>query len=226
MKYNRKEAALLIGLSIVFFRLLSAVASVSVIQLSRIPLAFAHDLVGIIRGYESVIACGVGVLLALLIMHKVRTVHLAVVIGVWVLALLPFKFQVRQEFLFDSPSPMDPSMVEPLALAAHVMDGADIRETVLLDNIQVVHAEAVLLYDDFYQVKLHLTPEGRKKVSEATRQHVGKRVGFFIDGVLKGSAEILAPLDIPYVMMPIRTTADEAQQIAQGILKAKSQHGD
>jgi len=60
-------------------------------------------------------------------------------------------------------------------------------------------------------------------IREVTQQHVGKRIGFFLNGDLKCSPEIMEPLDIPYLMLPIRTTSTEAERIAQGIMKATSQ---
>ena len=74
-----------------------------------------------------------------------------------------------------------------------------------------------------YQVKLHLTQKGRDVIRKVTQRNVGKRIGFFLDGDLKSSPKIVQPLDIPYVMLPIRTTATEAERIARGIMMEASQ---
>lgn len=223
MKLDRKQTVLLIGLSILLFRVLSVVASIGIMQLRRIPLEFLMHVAEILRAYEPVMACGVGVFLAILLMRKLRKAHLALVVVVWVLALLPLQFRVRQEVMLASPPTVEPSAVQPLALTARVIDGESISDTVLLGNAQVARAEAVPLHDDVYQVKLHLTPEGRDVIRATTRRHVGKQIGFFLDGDLKSSPEILEPLDIPYIMLPIRTTAVKAEQIARGIMKETSQ---
>ena len=223
MKHESKQTFLLIGLSILFFRLLSVVAGIGLMPLYRIPLGFVIHAAPILRAYESVIACGAGVFFAVLLSRKVRTVHFAVIIIVWVLALLPLQFRVQQQVRLAPPSLPEPAAVQPLALTARLIVGESISDSILLDNSHVARAEAVPLFDDVYQVKLHLTPTGRNAIRDTTRHHVGDRIGFFIDGDLKSSPEILQPLDIPYVIIPIRTTADEAEWIARGIMKEISQ---
>ena len=219
MILERKHTVLLIGLSILLFRLLSLGVDYGISQLSRIPVEFVRHFAEIMRSYTAVIACGVGVYFSILLTRKLHAAHLALVVVIWILALLPLQVRIQQRIDLPTPPQLDPAKVSPLSLTIRLIDGEDVSESVLLDNSNVSRAQAVYLYDDLYQVKLHLTPEGRTIIREATRHNVGKQIGYFLNGDLISSPRIISPLDIPHIVIPISVTGEEAQRIAEGIMK-------
>jgi hypothetical protein len=223
MKLERRQTVLLVGLSILLFRLLSVAVSLGMMPLRHVPVFFVVQAVEILHAYEAVIACGLGVFLALFAVRRIRTAHLAVVVVVWILALLPLQYRLRQEFVLATPTAPEIPAARPLSLAVRLIEGETIDDVVLLDNTHVARAEAVPRHDDTHQVKLYLTEEGRRVLREVMRRHVGKRLGFFLDGDLMSSPEILEPLDTPYVVLPVRTTSAEAQRIVEDIMKDMSQ---
>lgn len=70
-----------------------------------------------------------------------------------------------------------------------------------------------------YQVELAFSDQGRRRFAEITKQHIGKRLAFLVDGKVYSVPQILA--EIPGGKLPIRTSGeDEANQLAAKIDEA------
>ena len=146
-----------------------------------------------------------------------RHIPRAIIIAVSLLA-----HGCRVEVSKTVPLPTSPE-APSIRLAVHLMVGTKIAEPAVLENTHIRTAEAKLLRADLYQVQLNLTDDGSKVVQRITRDHIGKRLAFLLNGDIKSSPEIMTPLDIPYIMLPIYTTQAEAERTAAGINNGESQ---
>lgn len=221
MKYSIKQTLLLVGLAVLLFRLLSFFLYIGSLRLSQIHVEFVQYLIPYIQLYVPLIACGIGACFGALLARQVALQKPVLITIIWILALLPIQIHTGVEAVAVQTVTADRQEAKPIKLAARIIDGQRINDEVLLNNRHIQKAVGISAYDDSWQIRLDLTQEGCRRIREATRQNVGNRIGFFLDGDLKSSPEIMEPLDIPYVMLPMDVSAGEAGRIAEGIMKGR-----
>jgi len=134
-----------------------------------------------------------------LIEGKSRQVKRVVLIIVGLLAIFPnpMRFEIKRTLVDYQPSQAQTyteSTNREITLVCRIMNGQTPGSQVVITERNVEIARPIAWDDTTNYVELVLDQEGSKRMQTATAGAVGKNMGFWIDGVLVASPEIMAPL--------------------------------
>ena len=140
-----------------------------------------------------------------------------------VMAVLPLHVETRQVPVQPElpPEVFCPVDVEPVLLVCKLIDGDRTEQEVVLTNTHISSATPEPRQTYTYDLRLSLTPDGQAVLEMVSRQNIGKRLGFWVDGELIASPPIVSPFSQSFVRLGLDTTADEATRLAAGITKSE-----
>ena len=183
---------------------------------------------GWFRGRQILIQLVVGLILAVLgvrwqhaVLEKKSLKANCVVLVIFaVLAVFPLRLQISTELMTCFPPGTEvpvPANVAPADLKCKVIDGETISSGIIITEQNVKSARAVAWDDRTYNVEIVLDSEGARKIREVTTSEIGKRIGFWLDGDLVCSPEIMAPVSSGVVHMTVYLSRQEAAEIAASL---------
>jgi len=136
-----------------------------------------------------------------------------------VLAAFPLRLSIAYD-LVEAPAgpPVAPQDVAPVSLKFKLLEAENISPDVVIDERNVQEAGVTRgLRGGEYAVRLVLDAEGRKRIADLTTREVGKSLAMFVDGELKCSPRIAAPILSGEILIPARFSQEEAARIAAGL---------
>ena len=107
---------------------------------------------------------------------------------------------------------------ESVLLECYLSDGEKKEHKPFLVNKDVVNAAPFGGIDNNYGIKLYLTEDASKILAEKTQPSQWTKIVFSIDDNDVAKGDILEPLKMNYIIMPVKLTENDAKALANKIL--------
>jgi len=220
---DKRSLVASIALAIVMFRVSSFALTRLFFFLLRLPFDGLRSLASFSELVVTAIAVSVAVLAARKALSLSITWKLPLVVLLCVIAVLPI--QVRTQRVVELPQPVNQAgEVGPITVVCRLLDTNRV-DTTVFTSAEIRGAKPYSTDGKKYAIRLTLSESGAATIQEATQFAVGRDVGFFLNGQLRRTAEVIEPITDDVIFIPGPFEAAEAQRLAQGIEAACSGHG-